>query len=143
MSLGRQLMEGCPATVTLPGLLGCLYWRWLPACFTTRHPSDSTSLITSRTFIAVLLSGICRQQLIAGGFPLGESPAHLVVSIEFPEFLPGFWPPAGAAHSADVEFSRFKVTHGVPQLIVPAKLARSELVALLEQLRAQIAGLSA
>ena len=40
-----------PATVTRPGFLGCLYWRWLPDCATWNHPSSRSSLITSRTFM--------------------------------------------------------------------------------------------
>src|ERR1035441_508011 len=39
--------------VTRPGLFGCLYWRWLPRVFTLRHPSASTCLIRSRTFMKV------------------------------------------------------------------------------------------
>src|SRR5437773_404153 len=31
---------GFPATVTRPGLIGCLYWRWLPAWRPgTTHPA--------------------------------------------------------------------------------------------------------
>jgi hypothetical protein len=40
-----------PATVTRPGFLGCLYWRWLPDYATWNHPSSRSSLITSRTFM--------------------------------------------------------------------------------------------
>src|SRR5437016_3715860 len=32
---------GLPATVTTPGLLGCLYCRWLPRVRARRHPSSA------------------------------------------------------------------------------------------------------
>src|SRR5690606_34932600 len=48
---GGRSRPGLPATVTLPGLFGCLNWRWLPFVLTWRHPSCSISLMTSRTFM--------------------------------------------------------------------------------------------
>jgi hypothetical protein len=42
---------GFPGTVTKPGFAKCLYWRWLPLVRSRRHPSRSSCLITSRTFI--------------------------------------------------------------------------------------------
>ena len=42
---------GFPATVTRPGFVGCLYWRWLPVWATWNHPSSRSCPITSRTFI--------------------------------------------------------------------------------------------
>jgi hypothetical protein len=49
---GATSSAGCPAIVTLPGLMACLYYRWLPSRPTSRQPSRSTSLMTSRTFIS-------------------------------------------------------------------------------------------
>jgi len=43
--------EGCPATVTVPGFLECLYWRWLPRVLSRYQPSSSMNLMTSRTFM--------------------------------------------------------------------------------------------
>lgn len=40
-----------PLTVTRPGFTGCLNWRWLPFVTTRTHPSSSSILMTSRTFI--------------------------------------------------------------------------------------------
>ena len=40
---------GFPAIVTVPGLLGCRYWRWLPLVRINDHPSCSTRRIASRT----------------------------------------------------------------------------------------------
>src|SRR5215510_8679394 len=48
---GATSSDGLPATVTPPGFLGCLYWRWLPRVATRNQPSASISLITSRTFV--------------------------------------------------------------------------------------------
>src|ERR1700735_4950054 len=42
---------GWPATVTFPVFLGCTNCRWLARARSSRHPSASTILITSRTFI--------------------------------------------------------------------------------------------
>src|SRR5258708_10358379 len=53
---GGTSTEVCPATVTLPGLYGCLYCRWLPSWFTFRQPSRSITLMISRTFI------VCRHR---------------------------------------------------------------------------------
>src|SRR5437660_2730817 len=41
---------GLPTTVTVPGLLECLYCRWLPRVRASRHPSSARSRITSPTF---------------------------------------------------------------------------------------------
>src|SRR3990170_2899207 len=41
---------GLPATVTVPGLLGCLYCRWLPRVRASRHPSSVSNRISSPTF---------------------------------------------------------------------------------------------
>lgn len=43
--------DGFPATVTLPGSLGCLYCRWLPLVLTSTQPALSSNRITSATFI--------------------------------------------------------------------------------------------
>src|SRR5262245_34275984 len=48
---GATSSDGLPATVTRPGFLGCLYWRWLPRVATRNQPSASISLTTSRTFM--------------------------------------------------------------------------------------------
>jgi len=48
---GSRSMDGCPAMVTRPFFVPCLYCRWLPSCTTRRQPSISTSLIASRIFI--------------------------------------------------------------------------------------------
>src|SRR6266498_3973240 len=48
--LGGMSIPGLPATVTVPGLLGCRNWRWLPLVRTNIHPSDSIREIKSRTF---------------------------------------------------------------------------------------------
>jgi len=42
--------EGLPGTVTLPGLIGWRYWRWLPRVVTCSQPSASMSLMIARTF---------------------------------------------------------------------------------------------
>ena len=46
-----------PPIVTLPGLAGCLYCRWLPFVATRYQPSASRSFMTSRTFILIYLHG--------------------------------------------------------------------------------------
>src|SRR5579864_4791268 len=48
---GAVSADGCPAIVTFPGLLACLYWRWLPVCFTIRQPSASITFMTSLIFM--------------------------------------------------------------------------------------------
>ena len=47
---GDKSSDGFPAIVTLPGLPGCLYWRWLPRVATNTQPSSSINRIASRTF---------------------------------------------------------------------------------------------
>ncbi len=47
---------GWPLTVTRPGLVGCLNWRWLPFVTTRTHPSCTRRRITSRTFTPCTLS---------------------------------------------------------------------------------------
>jgi len=44
---------GLPATVTVPGLLACLYCRWLPRVRASRQPSPSSRRISSPTFKSV------------------------------------------------------------------------------------------
>src|SRR5262249_18440424 len=44
---------GWPATVTMPGLVACLYCRWLPRVRASRQPSFSRSRINSPTFTRV------------------------------------------------------------------------------------------
>src|SRR2546422_3010020 len=54
---------GLPATVTVPGLLGCLYCRWLPRVRTSRHPSSVRSRIRSEEHTSELQSRlhlVCR-----------------------------------------------------------------------------------
>ena len=57
-----------PLTVTRPGLVGCLNWRWLPLVTMRSHPSLSSISTTSRTFTSpvyhVALSVVCRQCLV-------------------------------------------------------------------------------
>lgn len=43
---------GLPATVTVPGFVGCRYWRWLPLVRTRYQPSASMNLRISLTFRA-------------------------------------------------------------------------------------------
>lgn len=47
----RQIVASLPGSVTKPGLLGRLYWRWLPRVWSKNQPSCCSSLMTSRTFI--------------------------------------------------------------------------------------------
>jgi hypothetical protein len=44
-SPGGKSRLGLPAMVTRPGLVGCLYWRWLPRMATSTHPSVSMILM--------------------------------------------------------------------------------------------------
>ena len=46
---GARIFGGCPATVTRPGLVGCLNCRWLDRCRSRYQPSASMSLMASRT----------------------------------------------------------------------------------------------
>lgn len=46
---GGRSSPGLPAIVTVPGLTGCRYWRWLPRVRTNRQPSRSIRRIASRT----------------------------------------------------------------------------------------------
>ena len=46
---GARSSFGCPATVTRPGFVGCLYCRWLPFWATMIQPSSSIIRRTSRT----------------------------------------------------------------------------------------------
>jgi hypothetical protein len=46
---GASTLGGRPATVTNPGLVGCLNCRWLERWRSRHQPSASISLITSRT----------------------------------------------------------------------------------------------
>src|SRR5262245_49331575 len=46
--------EGCPATVTRPGLVGCFNRRWLPFVTTTSQPASASILSRSRAFAARL-----------------------------------------------------------------------------------------
>src|SRR5216684_6028171 len=47
---GARSSLGFPATVTRPGLFGCLNWRWLPRVATRYHPSWFNIRRTSLTF---------------------------------------------------------------------------------------------
>src|SRR5713101_6404477 len=60
---------GFPATVTVPGLLACLYCRWLPRGRASRHPSSSRSRTSSPTFTQFLgsLSLPCNAALSGRG----------------------------------------------------------------------------
>ena len=49
--------------VTLPGLVGCLYWRWLPLVATKYQPSASIILIISRTFMVDQSFGVTTYRL--------------------------------------------------------------------------------
>src|ERR1039457_3437947 len=49
--LGFKSSPQCPGTVTRPGRDAFLYCRWLPFVRTICHPCDSSSLITSLTFM--------------------------------------------------------------------------------------------
>lgn len=49
---GAKSSLGFPATVTRPGLDGCLNWRWLPRVATKNHPSLWSMSNTSPTFIS-------------------------------------------------------------------------------------------
>ena len=46
---GKSL-PGLPGIVTSPGLVGCLYWRWLPRIRMRNQPSSSINLMASRVF---------------------------------------------------------------------------------------------
>src|ERR1017187_3074336 len=46
---GSRSMDGCPAMVTRPFFVGCLYCRWLPSCTTDRK---STRLNSSHRCIS-------------------------------------------------------------------------------------------
>ena len=46
---GRSSLS-LPAMVTVPGLSGCRYWRWLPLVRTSDHPCCFSKRITSQTF---------------------------------------------------------------------------------------------
>ena len=48
---GASSSLGLPGTVTRPGLLACLYWRWLPRVATRRQPPAWSNLRTSLTFM--------------------------------------------------------------------------------------------
>jgi hypothetical protein len=41
-----------PETVTRPGFVSCLNWRWLPRIATKYHSSSFNLLIASRTFMS-------------------------------------------------------------------------------------------
>src|SRR5262245_45608184 len=47
---GAKSSDGLPTMVTRPGLVGCLYCRWLPRVATRAQPSASINLMASRTF---------------------------------------------------------------------------------------------
>src|SRR5438094_10625894 len=47
---GCKSLLGLPGTVTRPGLLGCLNWRWLPRIATCSHPSRRRISRISETF---------------------------------------------------------------------------------------------
>jgi hypothetical protein len=49
---GAKSSLGLPATVTRPGLLGCLNWRWLPRVDAGYQPSSLSFRNMSDTFIA-------------------------------------------------------------------------------------------
>ncbi len=70
---------GLPGTVTTPGLLACLYCRWLPRVRSRRHPPRSSSLITSRTFI--LRSVAKPQALIAIPYTLFDASSIASASV--------------------------------------------------------------
>lgn len=53
--LPRVAAFGFPATVTLPGFVGCSYCRWLPRCSTKRQPSFSMSRTRSRNFTSLIV----------------------------------------------------------------------------------------
>ena len=48
----RHVQAGLSRLVTVPGLLGFLYWRWLPRAPASRHPSSSNSRTSSPTFFS-------------------------------------------------------------------------------------------
>ena len=56
---GFNSSRPCPAIVTRPGLVGCLYCLWLPLVLTISHPSSSIILIASRTLTAMAPSRRC------------------------------------------------------------------------------------
>src|ERR1700682_1726050 len=49
---GAKSSLGFPGTVTRPGLLGCLNWRWLPRVTAKYQPSSASMRNMSDTFIA-------------------------------------------------------------------------------------------
>src|SRR5262245_40404965 len=51
---GGIVSLGLPETVTRPGLVGCLNWRWPPLAFTCTQPSERSRRNTSRTFMAAV-----------------------------------------------------------------------------------------
>ena len=65
--------DGLPAMVTRPGLVGCLYCRWLSRVASRDQPSASIKLMTSRTFTALP---------VASTALLGTSPASAVAQRE-------------------------------------------------------------
>ena len=78
---GRSSLS-LPAMVTVPGLSGCRYWRWLPLVRTSDHPCCFSKRITSRTFgmdsvfvptaLRRKASGPCRvpsRSASSGGYP--------------------------------------------------------------------------
>ena len=48
---GATSSLGFPGTVTRPGLVGCLNWRWLPLVATKYHPSSLSIAKISEIFI--------------------------------------------------------------------------------------------
>src|SRR5579883_3185240 len=51
---GAKSSLGLPGTVTRPGLVRCLNWRWLPRLATKYHPSSASNRNMSDTFTTKL-----------------------------------------------------------------------------------------
>ena len=90
-----QVSAGLPGIVTSPGLVGCLYWRWLPRFRLSTQPSSSMSLMISRTFPPPLMpactsrsdawsasSGVARHATLLGLGPLAATFLILVPAVD-------------------------------------------------------------
>ncbi len=62
---GANSSLGLPGTVTRPGLIGCLNWRWLPFIATSAQPSSASKRSISLTFTRGIMRRLGRPAQIA------------------------------------------------------------------------------
>src|SRR5262245_3976406 len=118
---GAKSSDGLPAMVTRPGLVGCLYCRWLPRVATRAQPSASIRLMASRTFTAIPVASYRAAWHVARvrGCAARESPrtgsAPLCCIFRGTDFRnrpprTGFHGPSRetSAHRADLRRSRYR-----------------------------------